>query len=223
MVHANNPGNQPALTIATTHTQARYVLVSAIMAFRQRFPRVRLNILQIDADQVAKRVASGLADVGIANEALGLHPHLDTWEMYRWTHILVVPHGHPLTRIATLTLQDIHAHPLILTEQGIAGRGAIDTAFTAAGLTPDVTFVARDTDVIKTYVEAGLGVGIIPGIAYEVTKDYGLVTLAAGHLFGEQLARLAVRKGGYVRLHAGEFIKFLLPGFRPDYAVGAGL
>lgn len=203
------------LTVATTHTQARYALVAAVMTFRQRYPRVTLAIKQVDAHVVADMVASGRADVGVASEALALHAGLDTWEVYRWNHLVVVPHGHPLAKVETLTLQDLSRHPLVVTEQGIAGRAAIDLAFQRAGLMPEVLMDARDSDVIKTYVEAGLGVGIIPRIAYEVTKDYGLVTLAAGHLFGEHTARLGLRKGGYVRLHTTEFVRLLVPDYRP--------
>lgn len=127
------------LTIATTHTQARYALVQAIMNYRRRFPRVPLNIQQVAASDVARRVADGSADVGIANEALALDDRLESREIYRWAHIAVVPHAHPLARRETLSLRDLAAHPLILTEHGIAGRGAIDQAFAKAGLPMDVS------------------------------------------------------------------------------------
>jgi len=206
---------QQTLTVATTHTQARYALVAAIMSFRQRYPRVNLTIKQVDAHVVADMVADGRADVGVASEALALHSALDTWEVYRWNHLAVVPHGHPLTKKDDITLKDLSLYPLVLTEQGIAGRASIDMAFIAAGLKVDVLLDARDADVIKTYVEAGLGVGIIPSIAYEVTKDYGLVTLAAGHLFGEHAAKVGLRRGSYVRHHTSEFVRLLVPYFRP--------
>lgn len=205
------------LSLATTHTQARYALVPTVMRFRQRFPRVQLAIQQFDAHVVADLVAAGNVEIGIANEALGRHPGLDTWEIYRWSHVAVVPHGHPLARKNSLSLRDLAAFPLVLTERGIAGRGVIDAAFAAARLSIDVPLAARDADVIKAYVEAGLGVGIIPGIAWEVNKDFGLVTLPVGHLFGEQSARLAVRRGHYVNLYANEFIRLLIPAYQPSY------
>lgn len=203
------------LTVATTHTQARYALVAAVMAFRQRYPRVNIAIKQVDAYVVADMVASGRADVGVATEALALHPGLDTWEVYRWTHLVVVPHGHPLAKRESLSLQELAGYPLVVTEQGIAGRAAIDLAFLRAGLKAQVLMDARDADVIKTYVEAGLGVGIIPSIAYEVTKDFSLVTLAAGHLFGEHAAKVGLRKNDYVRHHTAEFVRLLVPQYRP--------
>jgi LysR family cys regulon transcriptional activator len=207
-------GLRQGLTIATTHTQARYALVAAIMSFRQRYPRVQLIIKQDDAQRIADMVASGEADVGVATEALALHPALEVFEVYRWSHLIVVPHAHPLTRLSQITLKDLSQYPLVMTEQGIAGRRAIDLAFAAAGLKIDVLLDARDADVIKTYVEAGLGVGIIPGIAYEVTRDYGLVTLSAGHLFGEHSAKVALRRQVYVRHHVAEFLRLLVPHYR---------
>lgn len=204
-----------SLVVATTHTQARYALVAGIMRFRQRFPRVRLVIKQSDADIVAAMVARGEADVGVASEALALHEELDVYEVYRWSHLVVVPHGHPLARKEAVTLADLSRHPLVLMERGIAGRSAIDQAFREAGLIVETLLDARDSDVIKTYVEAGLGVGIIPGIAYEVTKDYGLVTLEAGHLFGEHTAKIGLRRSAYVRHHVSEFVRLLVPGYQP--------
>lgn len=212
-------GPRQGLTIATTHTQARYALVAAVMSFRQRFPRVQLIIKQDDAHRIADMVASGEADVGVASEALALHPGLEVFEVYRWSHLVVVPHGHPLTRLPQLTLKDLSQYPLVMTEQGIAGRKAIDLAFAAAGLRIDVLLDARDADVIKTYVEAGLGVGIIPGIAYEVTRDYGLVTLDAGHLFGEHSAKVGLKRSSYVRHHTAEFVRLLVPHYRASPVV----
>jgi len=219
VVSAGRASGAPhSLVIATTHTQARYALVAAVMSFRQRFPRVSLSIKQADAREIADMVACGEADVAVASEALALHPDLDTFEVYRWTHLVVVPHGHPLAKLEGLTLHDLSAWPLVLTERGIAGRAAIDTAFAKAGLPCDVLLDARDADVIKTYVEAGFGVGIIPGIAYEVTKDYGLVTLAAGHLFGEHTAKVGLRRHVYIRHHIAEFVRLLVPDYRPRVA-----
>ncbi len=201
--------------VATTHTQARYALVAAVMSFRQRFPRVRLVIKQADADVVADMVARGEADVGVASEALALHEGLDIFEVYRWNHLVVVPHGHPLARKQSVTLGELSRYPLVMMEQGIAGRASIDRAFRSAGFLVDILLDARDSDVIKTYVEAGLGVGIIPSIAYEVTKDYGLVTLAAGHLFGEHTAKVGLRRSAYVRHHVTEFVRLLVPHYQP--------
>lgn len=208
--------SRSTLTIATTHTQARYAIVAAIMRFRQRFPRVALTIRQADASAIAELVAAGEADIGVASEALAAHPGLEVYEVYRWSHLVVVPPGHPLTKLPRLTLKDLSGWPLVMTEKGIAGRHSIDLAFAAAGLAVDVLLDARDADVIKTYVEAGLGVGIIPGIAYEVTRDYGLVTLEAGHLFGEHSAKVALRRSGYVRQHMAEFVRLLVPDYKPS-------
>lgn len=203
-----------SLVIATTHTQARYALTAAVMSFRHRFPGVRLALRQASPAEIADMVAEGEADIGVASEALALHSGLDTYESYQWSHLVVVPRNHPLIQYPEITLKDIADYPLVTTEPGIAGRGAIDQAFAKAGLEPDVVLAARDADVIKTYVDAGLGIGIIPGIAYDVTRDYGLVALGAEHLFGVQTAKVGLRKGAFLRNYTAEFVRLLVPTFQ---------
>lgn len=203
-----------SLVIATTHTQARYALVAAVTAFRARFPRVHLELRQASPAEIADLVAEGEADIGFASDVLAQHAGVEAYDAYQWSHLVVVPKGHPLTQSQELSLQELSEYPLVTTEPGMAGRGGIDQAFAKAGLEMDVVLAARDADVIKTYVEAGLGVGIIPGIAYDVTRDYALVTLAAEHLFGVHSAKVGLRKGAFLRNYTAEFVRLLVPQFR---------
>ena len=198
------------LSIAATHSQARYALPEAVQAFRQQFPNVKLNLHQGSPRQVAEMLLSGEADVGIATEALAQYEALVALPCYRWTHSVLVPPGHPLLD-APLTLERLAAWPLITYDNGFTGRTHIDEAFTQRKLNPHIVLSAMDADVIKTYVELGMGAGIVASIAYEAERDTGLRAIDAGHLFGINLTRLAVRRGSYLRGYVYAFIESFAP------------
>ncbi len=203
-----------SLAVAVTHTQARYALPSVVTAFKKRFPEVRLKLLQGNPHQLAGMVVAGEADVAIATEALDEYPELVTVPCYQWHHSVVVPKGHPLVREKPLTLEAIARYPLVTYDPTFAGRTALDRAFAARGLHPEIVLTALDSDVIKSYVALGLGAGIISARAFRPGKDEGLVALDCGHLFPAQTTRLAFRRGAYLRGFAVEFIRLLAPHVR---------
>jgi LysR family cys regulon transcriptional activator len=198
------------LTIAATHTQARYALPTAVRDFRTAHPQVTLHLQQGSPKLVAQSVIEGQADIGIATEALADYPELVALPCYRWTHLVVVPRGHALAQeaegAAPLTLQRLAEFPLITYEPGYTGRRHIDEAFRRAGLEVEVGLSAMDADVIKTYVELGLGVGVIASVAFDETRDTNLVALDARHLFATNTTRVAVKRGAYLRAYVYDFI-----------------
>ncbi|MDP9899367.1 CysB family HTH-type transcriptional regulator [Variovorax ginsengisoli] len=198
------------LSVAATHSQARYAMPVAVQDFRGSFPHVRLSLHQGSPKQIAQMLIDGEADVGIATEALGDYPQLIALPCYRWTHSIVVPPGHPLLD-APLTLASLNRFPLITYDNGFTGRTRIDEAFASQGLTPGIVLTAMDADVIKTYVQLGMGVGIVAGIAYETERDTELRALEAGHLFGINLTKLAVLRGSYLRSYVYAFIEAFAP------------
>ena len=159
--------NSGTLTIAATHTQARYALPKVVQSFRQDFPEVRIALQQSAPDHIAEWVLSGKADIGIATEGLSLFPDLVSFPCYRWSHLIVVPDGHPLLAHSPIRLEDLAAYPLITYDVGFTGRGHIDAAFAAAGVQTDIVLTAMDSDVIKQYVTLGMGVGIVAEMAIE--------------------------------------------------------
>jgi LysR family cys regulon transcriptional activator len=199
-----------ALRIAATHSQARYALPPVVRDFRAAHPDVVLHMQQGSPQQVAKLLLDGEADVGIATEALAEFGELVALPCYRWTHAIVVPRGHPLAIEATagrgLTLQRLADFPIVTYESGYTGRSHIDDAFRAAGLDINVVLVAMDADVIKTYVELGLGVGIVAAIAYDDERDRHLAAIDGRHLFADNVTRLAVRRDAYLRDYVYAFI-----------------
>ncbi|UUX95907.1 CysB family HTH-type transcriptional regulator [Aquabacterium sp. J223] len=195
------------LTIAATHSQARYALPTAVRDFRERHPEVVLHMHQGTPEQVAEMLRHGEADIGVATEALARYDDLVALPCYRWTHSVVVPPGHPLADGKPLTLQRLAEHPIVTYNVGYTGRAHIDEAFTRAGLQPQVVLTAMDADVIKTYVELGLGVGIVASIAYDDERDRHLTALDARHLFAVNMTRLAIRRGSYLRHYAYDFIE----------------
>ena len=199
------------LTIATTHTQARYSLPPVIKAFRELFSDVRVELVQGTPQEIEALLHNGGADIGIASERLSNDPTLAGFPWFRWHHSLLVPKDHPLTQVSPLTLEAIARWPLITYRQGITGRSRIDEAFNRKGLMPDIVLSAQDSDVIKTYVELGMGAGIVASIAYEAERDTGLRAIDAGHLFGINLTRLAVRRGSYLRGYVYAFIESFAP------------
>ena len=195
------------LSIAATHSQARYALPGAVRDFRQRYPQVTLNLHQGSPKQVAEMLISGEADIGIATEALTKYDSLVALPCYRWTHSVVVPPDHPLLDGEPLTLARLAEFPIITYGAGYTGRLHIDEAFERAGLGIDLVLTAMDADVIKTYVELGLGVGIVASIAFDEDRDRSLRALDAGQLFAMNLTKLAVRRGSFLRSYVYDFIE----------------
>lgn len=203
------------LTIAATHSQARYALPQAVRHFSQAHPEVALHIHQGSPRQIAQWLIDGDADIGIATEALAEFPELAALPCYRWTHSVIVPRGHPLAlaqaRGEALTLARLADFPIVTYETGFTGRRHIDDAFRRAGLPLNIVLSAMDADVIKTYVELGMGVGIIAAIAHDEARDTALSAIDARHLFAVNLTRLAVRRGSYLRDYVYAFIAQFAP------------
>jgi LysR family cys regulon transcriptional activator len=202
------------LTVATTHTQARYVLPEVVQSFRSAFPEVRVALQQSSPEHIAEWVLSGKADIGIATEGLSRFDDLISFPCYRWNHMVVVPDGHPLLEVETIGLEHLAAYPLITYDIGFTGRSHIDDAFNNAGLTTDIVLTAMDSDVIQKYVSLGLGVGIVAAMAVEHGREKGLRAIDATHLFAENVTRLAVRRGAYLRSYIHDFILRFAPDLR---------
>ena len=200
-----------SFVIATTHTQARYSLPLVVQAFTQRFPKVRLSLLQGNPKQIADMVLKDHADLAIATESIASIDGLISVPCYQWEHLVVVPAEHALLKSKSLTLEEIAAYPLITYDAAFAGRSKIDHAFSLRNLKPDVLLEAIDADVIKTYVELGLGVGIIAGMAFDPERDRLLRAIPVGHLFGTNVSRVAVKQGAYLRSYVYTFIELLNP------------
>jgi len=200
-----------SLTIATTHTQARYALPKVVQAFTQKYPKVRLSLLQGSPKQIAEMVSKDQADMAIATEAIATAEGLISLPCYQWEHVVVVPPEHPLLKSKAITLEEIASYPLITYDSAFTGRAKIDHAFALRGLKPDILLEAIDADVIKTYVELGLGVGIIAGMAFDPERDKGLQAISVGHLFGSNVSRVALKQGAYLRSYVYSFIELLTP------------
>lgn len=201
------------LTIATTHTQARYKLPTAIQQFMQTYPQVKLNIHQGNPMQVTDWVATGEADVGIATESIGQEERLICLPCYEWNRSVVVPKGHDLEKQPLLTLQDIADYPLITYDFAFTGSTTVSKVFNDAGVTPNVVLTAIDADVIKTYVNLGLGIGLIANMAFDEKRDEGLICLDCSHLFPQSTTHLGIRKDTFMRGYLYDFIGMLSPKF----------
>jgi len=199
------------LSIATTHTQARYVLPEPVAQLRRRFPKVHVTLHQGAPEQVARMLLDDAADVGLATEALADVEGLVSLPCYEWQHVLVVPASHPLAAVERPTLQQIAAEPLVSYQSAFAGRRRIDAAFAQRGLTPRVVLEAIDSDVIKTYVRLGLGVGLVAEMAMRTETGGDLVAHPVGHLFGHNVARVAFKRGAYLRHFVYAFAELLSP------------
>ncbi|MCA1854565.1 CysB family HTH-type transcriptional regulator [Massilia oculi] len=201
------------LTVAVTHTQARYALPQVVQSFRNAFPGVRIALQQSAPEHIAEWVLSGRADIGIATEGLTAFPDLVSFPCYRWSHLVVAPEGHPIfSSRQPLRLEDLAEHPLITYDVGFTGRSHIDAAFVEAGLAPDIVLTAMDSDVIKQYVALGMGVGIVASMAFDHGRDKGMRAIEASHLFAPNVTRLAVRRGAYLRAYAYHFIERFAQG-----------
>jgi LysR family cys regulon transcriptional activator len=199
------------LAVATTHTQARYALPAVVRQFKRNYPKVHLTLKQGNPPQLAEMVIAGEADVAIATEALDHYPKLLALPGYQWNHCVVVPAKHPLAKSARVTLEEVARYPLITYDPAFAGRAHIDEAFAARGLAPDIVLSAIDADVIKTYVELGMGIGIVAAMAFDAKRDTGLRALDASHLFKSNTTRIAIRRGAYLRGYAYAFIELFSP------------
>lgn len=203
--------SEGCLSIATTHTQARYRLPPAIKAFAERYPGVKLNIHQGSPSQVAQLVVSGEADIGIATESIAEHENLAALPCYTWNRCVLVPQGHLLIERKPLTLEAIAEYPIVTYDLGFTGSTSVKRMFEAKGLSPNVVLTAIDSDVIKTYVELGLGVGLLAKMAYNPERDQNLVMLDAAHLFPDSTTYLGVRRDAYLRSYIYEFIHLIAP------------
>ncbi|WP_020558465.1 CysB family HTH-type transcriptional regulator [Thiofilum flexile] len=196
-----------SLTIATTHTQARYILPPIVSEFKKHFPKVNLVLHQCHPSEIVQRLQSGKADIGIATEALQDASTITTFPFYTWHHAVVVPHGHELTQVPNLSLEHLAAYPLLTYYDGITGRANIDQAFAELGLKPNIVIAALDSDVIKTYIELGLGVGILAAMSFNPQRDLGLTLLEVPQLFKSNTTQIGVRQGHYLRAYAYRFIE----------------
>ncbi len=200
-----------ALSIATTHTQCRYVLPQVIQRFRSRYPNVSLHMHQGTPLQIAKAAADGTADFAIATEALELFSELTMLPCYRWNRAVIVPKGHPLASVKRLSIKRLSEYPLVTYNFGFTGRSKLDDAFEREGYKADVVFTAADADVIKTYVRLELGVGIVARMAIEKGVDDDLVAIDASHLFEPSVTKIAFRHGTHLRGYMAGFIEMFAP------------
>ncbi len=204
------------LSIATTHTQARYALPPVIRAFIDKYPDVSLHMHQGTPMQISELAADGTVDFAIATEALDLFSDLIMMPCYKWNRTILVPKNHPLTQISRLSLEDVAAYPIVTYVFGFTGRSKLDEAFMEKGLAPKVVFTAADADVIKTYVRLGLGIGIVAHMAYEPKLDSDLVALDASHLFAPSVTKIGFRRGTFLRGFMYEFIELFAPHLKRE-------
>ena len=200
-------GDTGSLVIATTHTQARYALPAVVKQFVERHPDVRLSMHQGSPPQIAEWTLKGEADIAIATEALDQYPQLVMLPCYQWGHSVVAPDGHPILSASNITLAELARWPLITYDPAFAGRSRINKAFERAQLAPNIVLAAIDADVIKTYVNLGLGLGIIASMAYDPVRDQGLQARDVSQFFGLNTTRIGLRRGTYLRRFEYDFIE----------------
>jgi LysR family cys regulon transcriptional activator len=210
-----------SLSIATTHTQARYALPATIKSFIEQYPDVSLHMHQGTPLQISEMASDGTVDFAIATEALELFANLIMMPCYRWNRCILVPKDHPLAQLSQLTLEDVAAQPIVTYVFGFTGRSKLDDAFMAKGLVPRVVFTATDADVIKTYVRLGLGIGIIAAMAYDAAIDGDLVALDASHLFASSITQIGCRRDTFLRGYMYEFIENFAPHLSRDLVTDA--
>ncbi|MDQ5849438.1 MAG: CysB family HTH-type transcriptional regulator [Pseudomonadota bacterium] len=198
------------LTIATTHTQARYALPHSVTAFKRKYPKVKLVIHQGNPTQICDQVLAGEADLCVATEMIANYPEIVSMPVYQWNRCVVVPPKHPLLN-TPLTLEKLVQYPIVTYDFAFANRTLVEKAFSSAGLHPNVVLTALDSDVIKTYVELGLGVGILAKMAFDPKRDRDLRAISASHLFESSTTRLGIKRGAYLRRYAYEFIELFAP------------
>lgn len=203
--------DQGELTIATTHTQARYALPRVIQAFRKQYPKVTLHLHQGSPPQIAKMAAEGEADFAIATEAMHHFDQLVMLPCYHWNRCVLVPPSHPLAQVKRLSLKALAEFPVITYTFGFTGRSKLDQAFAAHGLKPNVVLTAVDADVIKTYVRSGLGIGIVANMAWDSRTDADLVRLDASHLFESSTTHIGFRRSLFLRGYMYDFMQTFAP------------
>lgn len=196
--------DEGGVVIGCTHAQARYILPKVIPAFRERFPKVRVSLAEGNPPALAQMVLHEQADIAIATESLSRTPGLAVLPVYSWEHVIVFRPDHPLAELTSseaksLSLEQLVQYPIVTYDRQFSGRRTIDEIFASNGITPDIVLEAIDADIIKTYVDVGLGVGIIAGMAFDPRRDKGLVGIPAGHLFGQHTTRVAVKSGVFLR------------------------
>lgn len=200
-----------SLSLATTHTQARYVLPGVIQSFIENYPDVSLHMHQGTPMQISEMAADGTVDFAIATEAMELFSDLIMMPCYKWNRAIVVPKDHPLCQVSELTLEEVAKHPIVTYVFGFTGRSKLDEAFMERGLVPRIVFTAADADVIKTYVRMGLGIGIIAKMAHDEELDSDLVALDASKLFKPSITKIGFRRGTFIRGFMYEFIESFAP------------
>lgn len=208
--------DEGSLVIGCTHTQARYFLPKVIPEFRKRFPKVRVSLAEGSPSQLANMILQEQADIALATETLANVEGLTTLPCYSWTHTLVLKPDHPLTSLTStqaknITLEQIAQYPLITYDRAFTGRNSIDRAFEEKQITPDIVLEAIDADVIKTYVDVEIGIGIIAGVAFDPRRDTNLVGIPVGHLFGEHTTRIGLKKGVFLRDYVYAFLSMCAP------------
>lgn len=212
------------LSIATTHTQARYVLPEIIRAFRERYPKVNLELHQGTSEQIAELVANNAVDFAIATGARNLFPGLVLLPCYHWNRIVLVPSEHELARNSdALELEQLAQHPLVTYVFSLTGESSFKNAFAKLGLEPDVVFTARDADIIKTYVRMGMGVGIVAGMAYECDDEKDLVAISADGLFPRVTTWVGFRRDTVLRGYMIDFVELFAPHLTPDLTRAAAV
>lgn len=204
-------GESGTLTIATTHTQARYVLPPIIGEFMKRHPNVRVSLRQGSPAEVCDHVLAGAADLAIATEAIAERDELVMLPCYQWNRCVIARPDHPILKAKPLTLEAIVKYPIVTYDFAFTGRSQINKAFAARGLTPNVALTAIDADIIKTYVALGLGIGIVAYMAYDPAADKGLRAVDAAHLFESATTRIGIRRNAWLRGYAYTFIELFAP------------
>lgn len=200
-----------SLTIATTHTQARYALPEVIRRFTARYPRIKLSLIQGNPVQICEFTINGQADICIATEAIATFEELAMLPCYHWNRCVVAPPRHPILKQQALTLEAIAKYPIITYDHAFAGRSQINHAFATRGIKPNVVLTAIDSDVIKTYVALGLGIGILAKMAFDPARDKNLRALDASHLFESSTTRIGVLRNAYLRGYVYDFIEMFAP------------
>lgn len=201
------------LTIATTHTQARYKLPIAVKTFMSIHPEIKLNIHQGSPSQVSEQIVNGEADIGIATESISSYEEIFCLPCYQWNRCVVMPHGHPLLTEKILTLEKIAQYPIVTYDYAFTGSTIVNQVFHDAGVEPNVVLTAIDADVIKTYVSLGLGIGLLAQMAYDTERDNNLAMLDVSHLFPPSTTYLGVRKDAFLRSYMYDFILQLTSGY----------
>jgi LysR family cys regulon transcriptional activator len=210
-----------SLAIATTHTQARYVLPKVIERFIQRHPNVRLHLRQGNPTQICEMVEAGETDLAIGTETTRAFPALVRMDCFELDRIVIVKAGHPLLKIRKPTLQDVAAYPIITHDPAFSGRWKVMDAFRKVGIEPNIVFGAVDADVSKTYVELGLGIAVMTAVSYDRRKDQGLRAIAAGHLFQSSMLSISVRTNSYLRSHTYDFLRLFSPKLTQEFVRSA--